>query len=119
MDSVHRTPVELYGRADAVSARSQYDYRFLVFIVVHIISLYGIRHIEVVRQFRMFGSNGIDALHSRENTQLLAAGAYHKVLFLHIAFRAQHETRNLEVGEAEYLCFAQHVSRNVFHLIIL
>ena len=67
----------------------------------------------------MFGSNGIDAFHSRQNTQFLTTGAYHKVFLLHIAFRAQHETCNLEIGETEHFRFAQHVGRNIFHLIIL
>ena len=119
LDSVHRTPVELNGRPDTVSSRTQYNYRFFILIIVHIIPLYGIRHIKVVRQFRMLGSDGIDTFYSRKNTQFLTTGAYHKVFLFHITFRIQHETCNLEVGETEHFRFTQHIGRNILHLIIL
>ena len=67
----------------------------------------------------MFGSHRIDALHGRQDAQLFTTGTYGEVFLLHIALRIQYEAGNLEVGEAKHFCFAQHIGRNVFYLIIL
>ena len=66
----------------------------------------------------MFGSNRVDTLYSGKNTQRFTVCTNHQVFFFHIAGRIQHETRNLEVRETEYLRFTHHVCRDILYLII-
>ena len=67
----------------------------------------------------MLAGHGVDALHGRQDAQLLAAGAHLEVFLLHIARGMEHEAGYLEVGEAQHLGLAQHIGGDVFHLIIL
>ena len=78
-----------------------------------------VSQIEVVRQTRMLGSDGIDTLDSRQNTQFLTQVAHTDILLLHIAGRILDESGNLEVREAQPFCFQQDISRQLLNLVIL
>ena len=100
LNSVHRAPVKFNRATDTVSARTQYDYWFLILIIVYIVTFHCIRHIQIVSQFRMFGSNRIDAFYCRKNPHSFTMSTYSQVFFLHVSSRVQYETCNLEVREA-------------------
>ena len=100
LNRIHRTPVKFNRATDTVSTRAQHDYWFFILIIVHIITFHCIRHIQIVSQFRMFGSNRIDAFYCRKNPHSFTMSTYSQVFFLHVSSRVQYETCNLEVREA-------------------
>ena len=116
---VDRTPVELHARADAVSAAAEDDDRLLVFVEVDVVALHGVSHVEVVRQVGVFAGNRRDALHGRQNAELLAVSTHGEVLLLHIAgMHLQHAPCYLEVTEAKHLCLADDLSRNLLDGVV-
>ena len=96
---IYRTPVELYGRTDAVSTRSQDHYALVVLVVRDIMFATVVCHIQVVSQFRMFGSDRVDTFYARQDTHFLTQVTYTDIFFLHIAFRLFHIAGDLEVRE--------------------
>ena len=66
----------------------------------------------------MFAGHGVDALHGRQDTQLLTAGTHAERLFLHVALRLQHEAGNLEVREAEHFGLAEHIGRHIGQSVV-
>ena len=115
IDGIYRTPVELYRRADAVSTRTEHYHRLLVRIVVHVVTLHGVGHIQVVGEVGMFRSHSWDALHGRKDIEFLAQCTYGKHLLLHVAalMSIEHEAGNLEVREAQHLGLGQHFDRKL------
>ena len=76
-------------------------------------------HVEVVGEVWMLTCNCWDTLNGRENAELLTLSTNCKVLLLHIAFlNLEHETRNLEVGEAHNLCLTQYVWRKFLKRVV-
>ena len=76
VDGVHRTPVELHARADAIGTRAQHHHRLLVVIIGDVVSnliLLALRiaegrhvrvgKVQIVCQLRMFRGHGGDALY--------------------------------------------------------
>ena len=67
----------------------------------------------------MLTCNGWDSLNGWKNAELLTLSTNCKVLLLHIAFLdLEHETRNLEVGEAHHLCLTQYVWRKFLKRVV-
>ena len=56
-------------------------------------------HVQVVRQFRMFGSDCVDTFYARQNAQFLTQVTYTDVFFFHVSFRILNVTGDLEVRE--------------------
>ena len=67
----------------------------------------------------MFGRHRVDALHGRQDAQLLPVLAHLQVLLLHVRPGVlEHETRNLEVREAHALGLAQHLGRKALQSVV-
>ena len=77
LDGVHRAPVELHRRTDAVCTGAEHNDRLLVVVVVDVVGRHvvltlriaecgrvGVCEVEVVRQFRMLAGNRWNALHA-------------------------------------------------------
>ncbi len=63
--------------------------------------------VEIVGQFGIFRSHGIDAAHFREHVERFAAVADAENILLHVAGRILYQTCYLEVGETEPFCFCK------------
>ena len=127
VDGVHRTPVELDARTDAIGARTEYDDGFFIMIIRNVVRSprVFVREIQIIRQFGMLGSDGRNALHRRHNATILAVLAHFEILLFHIAvLRFQDETGNLEIAESAAFDFKQQLvgqslKRVVFHQLML
>ena len=78
-------PVELYGRTDAVSTRTEYDDRTMVVLEADVALHACVGNIEVVGLSRILCSQGINLLHYRQDAIALALVANQKGSLVHVA----------------------------------
>ena len=100
--SVHRAPVELNRRADAVCARAEHHHRAVVAGIVHIILGAVICEVEVVCGGRIFCGKRVNLLHHRYDTQLLTPCAHrsHHTVGVGVEALLIERACHLEVTEA-------------------
>ena len=88
-------------------------------VEVDIVTFHSVSHIEVVRQVGVLAGNRRDALHCRQDAELLAVSTNSEVLLLHVACVNVEDTpRNLEVAEAQDLCLTQNIGRNLLDGVV-
>ena len=114
-DGVHRAPVELHTRSDAIGSRSEYDDGIIVG-ESYIMARSVVGDVEVVRLF--LARYRRNALHERQHAGILSKLPDGKVLLLHLSFRLQDETGYLEVAESEDLSLSQNSRRNIFQPMV-
>ena len=67
----------------------------------------------------MLACHGGDALHGRQNANLLAEVAHLEHLTLHASLATlEHATCYLEIAEAHGLCLAEFVNGNLLHRVV-
>jgi len=74
--------------------------------------------VEVVGQVGVFRSDRVDAFDRGKDAQLLAVSANAEQFLFHIAGGTFNKTGNLEIGETKALGFFQHVSGQVFNVLV-
>ena len=82
---LNATPVELYGRTDAVSTRTEYDDRTVVVLEGDVTLHACVSYIEVVGLSRILCCQGINLLHYRQDAIALALVANQKGSLVHVA----------------------------------
>ncbi len=98
---VHRAPVELYRRTDAVSSRTKHDDRAVVARIVDVISGAVIGQIEIVRFCRILGRKCVDLLHNGSDAAryAMASNIHDSTFGITVHFLLEYRARNLEVAE--------------------
>ena len=101
IQSLHTTPVELYGRTDAVSTRTEYDDGTMVVLEGDVALHTSISYIEVVGLSWILCCQGIDLLNHRKNAIVLAQAADYEHSLVHVAqlLLQANGTSHLEIGE--------------------
>ena len=118
LDCIHRAPVELNRRTDAVCTRAKNHNRLLVLEERNIVILAVVGHIEIVGQFGVLRRNCVDALNGRQNVILLTHCANCQCLLVHILAVLANESCNLEVREAQLLSLQKHLSGNLLDSVV-
>ena len=109
---LHTAPVELYRGADAVCPRTEYNDRFAVAQIMHIIGNAAVCQIQIIGSGGILGGECIYLFHYGQHPHALAQRTYGKyaVLAIHIAFQTK-SAGYLQIGEALYLGSAQQFLR--------
>ena len=106
---LHTTPVELNGRTDAVSTRTEYDDRTVVVLEIDVTLHACVSNIEVVGLSWILSSQGINLLYYRQDAIVLAEATDDETRLGHIAHLLfqTYGTSYLEIGETIYLRTAE------------
>ena len=119
LNGIHRAPVELHRRTDAVGTGTQHHHRLLVLVEVDVVALHAVGHIQIVGQLGMLAGHRVDALHGGLYAVLLAVAAHLKVLLHHVALAGfQHETSYLEIGETGGFHLAEEFVTHVLQMVV-
>ena len=118
LDSIHRAPVELNRRADAVCTRTQNHNRFLILEERNIVILTVVGHIKIVGQLGVLRCHRIDSLNGRHDVSLLTQRANCQCLLVHILAVLADETCDLEVREAQSLSLPKHLGGQLLDRIV-
>ncbi len=106
VQSLHATPVELYGRTDTVGAGAQYDDALLVAQIMNVVGNTAIRQVQIVGLCGIFGGKSINLLYYGQDACMLTIVANVQDAVFHVSFEAD-GTGNLEIGKALHFCLAQ------------
>ena len=109
---LNAAPVELYGRTDTVSSRTEYHDTLMVAQIMYIIGNTAISQIQIVGLCRIFSCQRIDLFYNRNDTYFLTMVADVDDGIFHFTFVSD-GTCHLEVRESLTLGFIKQFVRKL------